>query len=184
MVSINMHFTKAPSFAMLILMKEILHNLQWIEERLPPETERIPKHGGMAYYLDMKLVMVLVEDPSSTYEHKGVTYPFQIWNGCILPVEYKKQNAFFLKYSFLENHPANKDWLYIPADSEDFEDEVKQFIREIVKRNPLLGTPVKAAPEKKEKSSPAKSKKPTATTKADKKRENAFLLKFMNKNKS
>lgn len=166
-------------------MKQILDNLLWIEELLPAEVESAPKHDGMAYYLDMKLIMVLVENSASSYEYKGVSYPFQIWNGCILPVEYKKQSAFFLKFLFLENHPANKDWLYIPADSENFEDEVRQFVREITKHNPLLGTPVKfkaMAPEKpsgpvvKKKASPKKAK-------ASKKLENDFFLKIANKGK-
>lgn len=165
-------------------MKQLLRELLWIEELLPDEVESAPKHGGRAYYLDMKLILILVDQPTSTYEHKGVSYPFQIWNGCILPVEYKKQSAFFLKYSFLENHPANKDWLYIPADSENFEDEVKQYVREITKRNPLLGTPVKMTGMPKEKSPEADSKKKAAKpVKADKKRENTFLMNILNKAK-
>lgn len=166
-------------------MKQILSDLLWIEELLPAEVESTPKHGGMAYYLDMKLIMILVEDADSTYEHKGVTYPFQIWNGCILPVEYKKQSAFFLKFSFLENHPANKDWLYIPADSENFEDEVRQFVREITKRNPLLGTPVKftGMPKTKVPAAEAARKKEAKAVKADKKRDNTFMLNLLNKNK-
>jgi hypothetical protein len=166
-------------------MDHILNNLYWIEELLPPGTEAIPKHGGMAYFHDMKMIMILVEDRDSTYEHKGVEYPFQIWNGCILPVEYKKQNAFFLKFSFLENHPANKDWLYIPADTENFEDEVRQFVREITKGNPLLGTPVKFTGMRKEKTADDEVKKKTRkrASKTDKKRENNFLMGIMNKNK-
>ena len=165
------------------MFDHVLNNLLWIEELLPLETESAPKQGGMAYYLDMKMIMILVEKPG-TYEHKGVSYPFEIWNGCILPVEYKKQSAFFLKFSFLENHPANKDWLYIPADSENFEDEVKQFVREITKHNPLLGTPVKMAPVTKEKSKKiAKKKKTPTAVKADKKRENNFLMGILNKDK-
>lgn len=165
-------------------MNHILDNLLWIEELLPPDVESAPKQGGMAYYLDMKLIMILVEKRGSGYEHKGVSYPFELWNGCILPVEYKKQSAFFLKFTFLENHPANKDWLYIPADSENFEDEVKQYVREITKRNPLLGTPVKMTGITKEKSAiaPAKKKAPKVV-KADKKRENNFLLDMLNKAK-
>ena len=158
-------------------MKQVLRNLSWIEELLPLETESAPKQGGMAYFLDMKFVMLLIEKPG-IYDHKGVSYPFELWNGAILPVEYKKQSAFFLKFSFLENHPANKDWLYIPADSENFEDEIRQFIREISKHNPLLGTPIKVSGMPKEKSANADStkKKMGKSTKSDKKRENNFLL--------
>lgn len=167
------------------MIKQVLNQLLWIEELLPlQEIETAPRHGGMAYYLDQKLVLILVEQSNSTYEHKGVSYPFQLWNGCIFPVEYKKQNAFFLKFTFLENHPANKDWLYIPFDSEDFEDEVKQFVREIVRRNPLLGTPVKTKLTAKEKDPDAPAKKPASkTAKPSKKSENAFLLGIANKAK-
>jgi len=162
----------------------------WVEELLPPDVEALPKHGGMAYYLDQKLVLILVEERGGTSEHKGVTYPFEIWNGAIFPIEYKKQSAFFLKYSFLENHPANKDWLYLPANTDSFEEEVKQLLREITKRNPLLGTPVKfKAPKEKgtqEKDAQASEvqRKPKAkTVKADKKRENSFILAMVNKKK-
>lgn len=167
------------------MIKQILDNLLWIEELLPQEVVSEPKHGGMAYYLDQKLVMILVEQSNSTYEHKGVSYPFQIWNGCILPVEYKKQSAFFLKFSFLENHPANKDWLYIPADTEDFEDDVKQYVREIVRGNPLLGTKVKfkITPEVKDPEASAIKKAPPRKAKPSKKSENAFLLGIANKQK-
>ena len=167
------------------MQRQVLNNLLWIEELLPLDTESAPKHGGMAYFLDAKLIMILVEKHNAGYEHKGVSYPFEIWNGCILPVEYKKQSAFFLKFSFLENHPANKDWLYIPADSEEFEDQVKQFIREITKRNPLLGTPVKftGLPKEEKTTDAEKKKKAPKKVKADKKRENNFLLGIMNPSK-
>lgn len=167
-------------------MSESLNNLYWIEELLSPDVTGMPKHGGMAYFLDMKMVLILVEQSDSTYEHKGVTYPFQLWNGLILPIEYKKQSAFFLKYSFLENHPANRDWLYIPAESENFEEEVRLVMREISKRNPLLGLPIKLAKAKNEKPTDAadkKYRKPGKSVKADKKRENEFLLNLMGKEK-
>jgi hypothetical protein len=164
-------------------MKQILDNLLWIEDLLPREVVSAPKHGGMAYYMDQKLVLILVEQTTSTYEHKGVTYPFQLWNGAILPVEYKKQSAFFLKFSFLENHPANPDWLYMPADTEDFEDEVKQYVREIVRGNPLLGTKVKfkISPAEQDPDTNVKKKAPAKKSQPSKKSENAFLLGIANK---
>jgi hypothetical protein len=164
-----------------------LNNLMWIEDLLPPGYDCAPKHGGMAYYFEGKLVLILVELHDGGNEHKGVVYPFEIWNGCILPIEYKKQNAFFLKFSFLENHPANKDWLYIPADTEDFEDQVKQYLKEIMKGNPLLGTPVKFKSPKPAKDANAldetakPKRKAAAKVKTDKKDENKFLLGMLSK---
>lgn len=164
-------------------MRPLIDNLLWIEELLPHDIQMIPKHGGHAYYLDSHLVLILVEHPESVYEHKGVTYDFNLWYGCIFPIEQKKQNAFILKYLFLENHPVNKNWLYIPAESEHFEEEVKQMLREISRRNPLLGIPVKMEKPAKAKSSGDKKKSPKKI-KADKKRENAFILSMVDKKKS
>ena len=155
------------------MIEQTLDNLQWIEEHLPHDIQMIPKHGGNGYYLDSHLVLILVEHNESVYDHKGVTYPFDLWKGAIFPVEFKKQSAFFLKYVFLENHPANKDWLYIPLESEYFEEQVKQMLREISRRNPLLGIPVKMSRPKKTKE---EIKKPKKKIKADKKKENNFLL--------
>lgn len=165
------------------MMTSRLEDLLWIEEQLPPELEMIPKHGGHAYFLGDRLVLILVEHPDRVYEYKGVTYPFDLWKGCIFPIEQKKQNAFFLKYLFLENHPFNKDWLFIPAESEHFEEEVKQMLREISKRNPLLGISVKFEGPKK-KQAPLKKpikKKSDQKIKADKKRENNFILSMVKK---
>lgn len=156
-------------------MDSLLDNLLWIEELLPHDIQMIPKHGGQAYFLDGNMVLILVERPGSHYEHKDVTYPFDLWKGCIIPVEQKKQNAFFLKYLFLENHPANKNWLYIPAESENFEDEVKQLLREISRRNVLLGLPMKLEGPAQRKADPGLGKKKTKK-KTDKAKENAFLL--------
>ncbi|KHD87372.1 MAG: hypothetical protein OM95_14835 [Bdellovibrio sp. ArHS] len=165
-------------------MKPPIDNLMWIEELLPPGYDCMPKQGGMAYYLDMKLVLILVER-RGLYEHKGVRYPFELWNGCIIPVEKKAQNAFFLKYLFLENHPANKDWLYIPAESENFEEEVKLLIREIARGNPLLGLAVKQSElSRSEKSSELPPKKVRKKARTDKKGENAFLLSVAKKQRS
>ncbi|WP_413580714.1 hypothetical protein [Bdellovibrio sp. HCB288] len=163
-------------------MDSPVNDLLWIEELLPPGYDAHPKHGGMAYYVDMKLVMILVER-RGLYEHKGVSYSFELWNGVIFPVLKKAQNAFFLKYLFLENHPANKDWLYIPADQDDFEDQVKQMMREISKANPLLGLPIKMdAPDSAEKSATAK-KKTAKKVRATKKSENAYFLSIAKKPK-
>jgi hypothetical protein len=166
-------------------MDSPIKNLLWIEEHLPHDIQMVPKHGGNAYYLDSHLVLILVERRESTYEYKGVTYPFDLWRGCIFPIEQKKQNAFFIKYVFLENHPTNKNWLYIPAESENFEEEVKQMLHEISRRNPLLGIPVKFEGPAKTKSASAgvTKKKISKKHKADKKRENAFLLSMIEKKK-
>lgn len=172
-----------PSWGLDFMTESILDQLLWIEELLPHDIQMMPKHGGQAYYLDGNLVLILVERPERNYDHKGVTYSFDLWRGCIFPVEQKKQNAFFLKYLFLENHPANKNWLYISIDSENFEEEVKQMLREISRRNVLLGIPMKFAGTGRAEPSLAQpaQKKKAKKAKVEKKHENAFLLSVANR---
>lgn len=130
-------------------MQSVLNNLLWIEEFLPPDVVQENMHGGVGYFLDEKLMLILVE-ASLSYVHKGVTYPFKIWNGCLFPIVRIKQNAVFAKFPFLENHPASPNWLYLPADSENFDEEARLILRDIKKRNPLFGLPIQIkAPSKK-----------------------------------
>lgn len=160
-------------------MDSPIDSLLWIEELLPHDMQMIPKYGGQAYYLDEHLMLILVERPGRHYEYEGTTYPFDLWKGVLFVVEKKKQNAFFLKYLFLENHPANKNWLYIPADSENFEEEVKQMLQEVHRRNVLLGIPIKLGSlGKKKKTLPKTTEKspPKTKSKSNKTKENAFLL--------
>ena len=123
-------------------MNQQLNNLLWIEELLPDHIVSKNMHGGVGYYLEDKLILILVES-SLTYEHKGITYPFQIWNGCLFPIEKMKQTKVWVSFQYLENHPASDKWLYLPADTEEFEDKVKEVLRAIKKGNPLFGIPIK-----------------------------------------
>lgn len=115
-----------------------LKNLIWIEDYLHDEVIAEPMHDGIGYFYREKLILILIESSQTTI-HRGVSYPFQIWNGCFFPVEKLKQNTVIGKFLFLENHPALTDCLYLPAEDENFEDLAKQVLKEIFKGNPLFG---------------------------------------------
>lgn len=119
-----------------------MNTLNWIEELLPIESLQKPMHDGVGYYLNNKFVLFLTEDSKTTL-HRGVSYPFQLYFGVFFPIVKLKHNAVIAKFSFLENHPVKKDWLYIPAENENFEEEVRLVLREVLKDNPLFGIPVK-----------------------------------------
>lgn len=180
----------------------VLKHLYWLEELMSEDMVPRKMHNGVGYYLEDKLVLIVV-DFSLTYEHKGRSFPFQIWNGCIFPVEKIKQSAAWVQFQFLENHPANKDWLYLPAESEDFESHVKLVLKQIKKKNPLFGLTIKmkateieatevdendlskprmfvhgpnGKAESVKKSHAKKSRKATGKPKASKKKENDFFL--------
>lgn len=120
----------------------ILQTLNWIEDLLPVEAIAKPWQGGIAFYLHDKFILFVTEDSKTTL-HKGINYPFQLFYGVFFPVVKLKHNAVIAKFQFLENHPAKKEWLYIPAENESFEDEVRLVLREVLKKNPLFGIPVK-----------------------------------------
>lgn len=109
---------------------------------LPIDAIAKPWQGGIAYYRDDKFILFITEDSKTTL-HKGISYPFQLFFGVFFPIVKLKHNAVIAKFQFLENHPVKKEWLYIPAENENFEDEVKLVLREVLKKNPLFGIPVK-----------------------------------------
>lgn len=141
-----------------------IKNLYWIQDHLPEDVIAEPMHDGIGYYWREKLVLVLIES-SLTPIHRGVRYPFQIWNGCFFPVEKIKQNAVIKKFLFLENHPALPHFLYLPAEDENFEDLAQQVIREVFRGNPLFGESIKIKRPVKKKSSETPSPRgPTQPT--------------------
>lgn len=118
-----------------------MNTLYWIEELLPFEVMPKKMQDGVGYYLNEKFVLFLTED-SKTTVHRGKSYQFQLFFGAFFPIVKLKHNAVIAKFPFLENHPVKKEWLYIPAENENFEEEVKLVLREVLKGNPLFGIPV------------------------------------------
>lgn len=118
-----------------------MNTLFWIEELLPIEVISKKMPNGVGFYLDDKFILFLSEDSKTTI-HKGTNYPFQLFFGVFFPIVKLKHNAVIAKFPFIENHPVKKEWLYIPAENENFEEEVKLVLREVLKKNPLFGIPV------------------------------------------
>ncbi|WP_409478136.1 hypothetical protein [Pseudobdellovibrio sp. HCB154] len=118
-----------------------MNTLYWIEELLPFEVMQKKMQDGVGYYLNEKFVLFLTED-SKTTVYRGKSYQFQLYFGAFFPIVKLKHNAVIAKFPFLENHPVKKEWLYIPAENENFEEEVKLVLREVLKGNPLFGIPV------------------------------------------
>ena len=118
-----------------------MNHLSWIEELLPFEVMQKKMQDGVGYYLNEKFILFLTED-SKTTVHRGKSYSFQLYFGAFFPIVKLKHNAVIAKFPFLENHPVKKEWLYLPAENENFEEEVKLVLREVLKGNPLFGIPV------------------------------------------
>ena len=135
-------------------MAKRLENLDWVEDLLPKFVLRKSMFGGFAYYVEQKMVLAIFED-EKTRTYKNKTAAFAIWNGCMFPVEKELHQEVLKQYPFLTNHPVLPKWLYLPAESENFESNVDEIIQQIRKRNNKFGV----IPKAKNKTSKAKTAK-------------------------
>lgn len=186
-----------------------LHHLLWIEELLPITFDQKKMWGGVGYYFNEKLILVLTEESKAT-EYRGKSYPFELWYGAFFPIEKIKQSAVCARFPFLENHPGRREALYLPAEIEEFEALMKSVMLEINKGNPLFGLIIKeTAAEKRarleytgeevdtsqprlfntgplkkvvqvgKKATQKSELKPAKKTKANKKSENAMMMEIL-----
>lgn len=126
--------------------------LKWIEELLPEdEYRRKAMFGGFAYYIGEKMVLATFESTGNrTYKRKK--YPYEIWNGCMFPVEREFQQKALQRFPFLTPHPILPKWLYLPLETENFEELVTEVLRQAVKPMGYWGSIPK--PKKSKKKAP------------------------------
>lgn len=125
--------------------------LDWLEDLLPEGCVRKAMFGGYAFYLQGRLILVVFESPGErTYKNKTVSY--DIWDGCMFPAERDKHEEIQKIFPMLFNHPVLGKWLYLPQQTEDFEDVATRVVRMIPRRLDLFGVypkPQKARRKKK-----------------------------------
>ncbi|QLY23897.1 TfoX/Sxy family DNA transformation protein [Bdellovibrio sp. KM01] len=118
--------------------------LKWIENLLPEEGyRRKSMFGGFAYYLDEKIILITFEAG-----HKSN------WNGCMFPVEREFQGKVLEKFPILNPHPILPKWLYLPIETEGFDEWVSDILRVALRPNSIWGS----IPKEKNKSAPGKTK--------------------------
>ncbi|QDK45685.1 hypothetical protein DOM22_11275 [Bdellovibrio sp. ZAP7] len=123
--------------------------LKWIENLLPEEGyRRKSMFGGFAYYLDEKIILITFEAG-----HKSN------WNGCMFPVEREFQNKALEKFPILNPHPVLPKWLYLPIETEGFDEWVSDILRVALRPNSIWGS----IPKEKTKSAQGKTKGRKAT---------------------
>lgn len=127
--------------------------LKWIENLLPEEGyRRRGMFGGFAYYIEDKIVLVTFENPGGSRTYKKQTYNFDLWNGCMFPVEASFQERALRQCPFLVPHPILPKWLYLPLYTENFDDLVEEALSHAVRPNSFWGS----LPKPKGKKGPAK----------------------------
>lgn len=119
-------------------MKKKNRNLEWIEELLPINHIRKPMFGGYGYYIDKLMVLALFES-SGDYTYQNKKYNFEIWNGCLFPADKENHSSILKQFPFLINHPILPKWLYLPTQTENFEEYVEEILKQIKRKNKLFG---------------------------------------------
>lgn len=150
-------------------MARELTALSWIEELLPSAHTRRRMFGGFAYYLDERLILVMFESTGNR-RHNNKNYDFELWNGCMFPVEKEHQLRVRGAHDFLIPHPVLPKWLYLPLDSEGFDSHAEQLVKELRRRNPLFGS----APKAKKSAKPGRAAKAERPGKIDTRRPRMF----------
>jgi len=122
--------------------------LKWIESLLPEEGyRRRPMFGGFAYYIDNKIVLLIFESAGDS-KHKGKIWPFELWNGCMFPLEREYHEKAFKRFPFLVNHPVLPKWLYLPLKTENFDELAGEVVEQIIRPMSYWGTTPKAKGKK------------------------------------
>lgn len=120
-------------------------SLTWIFESIEDHptfgTRRM--FGCLAAYTHHKMMLVLAENPGDR-TYKRTTFPFDIWNGLLLPTEREFHESLKKTFPNLVNHPVLPKWLYLPMSDESFETTALE-LAELVRRNdPRVGIVPKA----------------------------------------
>ena len=117
-----------------------VYQYTWAFEPFEEEDDFFTKKmfGCLAAYCHGKMVMLLAENPGDR-EYRGNKFDFDIWNGVLFPTEYEYQDKITKKYKNLIQHPVLKKWLYLPHDSNHFENDVNRIGKEIQKNNKHFG---------------------------------------------
>lgn len=129
------------------MAKELIE-LNWIEDLLPSGVLRKPMFGGFAYYLDDVLLLVMFESPGDR-TYKNIECDFDIWYGCLFPAEKIHHSEIIKKFPFLFSHPVLAKWLYLPIQTENFEQLAESVVKELRKKSELFGVIPKSKVKKK-----------------------------------
>ncbi|KHD87542.1 MAG: hypothetical protein OM95_13955 [Bdellovibrio sp. ArHS] len=124
--------------------------LKWVEELLPEgDYRRKAMFGGFIYYIDEKAVLLIFETEGGSRTYKGKKYDFDLWNGCMFPVDKEFQAEALNLCPFLTPHPILPKWLYLPLHTENFDEHVTTALKQVLRPHSFWGSIPKAKNKKK-----------------------------------
>lgn len=115
-------------------------NNAWAFERILKSPTALAKRmfGGAAVYDRGQLLLLLMESPGENV-YRGKKYAFDLWNGVFLPTSREHHQALLAEVPSAVSHPVLGKWLYIPEDSENFEEDVRRALLLIARESELIG---------------------------------------------
>lgn len=113
--------------------------LKWIEDLLPEDGyRRKAMFGGFSYYIDEKMILLMFESDDKR------------WNGVMFPVDKEFHPQALGKFPELTEHSILPKWLFLPLETEGFDELVSDILREVLRPNSFWGTIPKGKGKKSE----------------------------------
>jgi hypothetical protein len=105
------------------------HPLHWVVEPLMDEPSYLEKSmfGCRACYLHGRLILVLASRDKEP------------WEGLLIPTEKEFHESLMNEFPGLMAHPVLGKWLYIPEDTEEFEEFASKLVDLIARDDPRIG---------------------------------------------
>lgn len=120
---------KAKEFLLLSYFEDLQEHESFLSRRM---------FGGLAIYFNGLLVSVLMESPGEK-SYRGKNFNFDIWDGIMIPTSREFHILLQKDLPDLVQHPVLGKWLYLPQQTEHFEESLSQVITLIKRRNYRIG---------------------------------------------
>jgi hypothetical protein len=103
---------KSKEFLLLTYFEDLAGHESFVSKRM---------FGGMAVYYKGLNVAVLKEDPGDK-TYRGKKFSFDIWDGVMIPTSREFHSLLQKDLPDLVPHPVLGKWLYLPQQTEHFEE--------------------------------------------------------------
>lgn len=145
--------SKIKEFLLLSYFEDLQNHESYFSKRM---------FGGMAVYYNGLNVAVLAESPGDK-NYGGQKFDFDIWDGVMIPTSKEFHQLLQIELPELVPHPVLGKWLYLPQQTECFEETLAKIIALIRRKDYRIGI-IPAQKKKKSKSLTIKKKSKNLAT--------------------
>jgi len=95
--------------------------------------------GGLACYYRGLMVACLMEGDYDDVIWKKKRYSFPLWRGLLIPTDFGYQATLMAELKGTQPHPVLGKWLYLPLESDEYEESAKRYIALLTKGDERIG---------------------------------------------